>query len=383
MRTPSPSHLLSMLFAFALAAAIVPAAGQPFGDAPPQTPRGQTPIRPAKPAPPPEPAAPSQSARPSQSGPQSQPASGETLEPGVAAAISAAAASRPSRWQAGKDRLDAALRLHLLAPSTPREHWLAAHFDATDIAARVANLAAARMSAPDNRLYLASLADACMQPTRPQLDACSSVDRLADWATRDRDNGVPPILLAYRALERHDPDTAIADLDEAASAHRFDDYWSSAEAEWWEYLKDYPSDLEPAGKAEAASTWAAERDPEWTTALRVLCVDPGAINAAMRSACAKVGTAMAERAATFALRRAGARIATVSADGPQARAAADALQARALAASARCAEAGPDFASEFESPDRAVRGRAVAAYDRWVTLRAKLGEVAACAKSRG
>ena len=377
MRAPSPSHLLSMLFAFALAAAVVPAAGQPFGDAPPQTPRGQAPIRPAKPAPSPEPA-PS-----SQSGLRSQSAPGGALESGVAAAISAAAASRPSRWQAGKDRLDAALRLHLLAPSTPREHWLAAHFDATDIAARVANLAAARMSAPDNRLYLASLADACMQPTRPQLDACASVDRLADWATRDRDNGMPPILLAYRALERRDPDTAVADLDEAAGAARFDDYWSSAEAEWWEYLKDYSSDLDPAGRAEAASTWAAERDPEWTTALRVLCVNPGAVNAAMRSACAKLGAAMAERAATFALRRAGARIATVNADGPRARAAADALQARALAASARCAEAGPDFASEFESPDRAVRERAVAAYDRWVTLRATLGEVAACAKSRG
>ncbi|HEX8741480.1 MAG TPA: hypothetical protein VF925_15255 [Casimicrobiaceae bacterium] len=342
MRAPSPSHLPSVLFAFALAAAVLPAAGQPFGDAPPQMPRGQTPIRPAKPSPPPE------SAPSSQSAPRSQPASGETLEPGVAAAISAAAASRPSRWQAGKDRLDAALRLHLLAPSTPREHWLAAHFDATDIAARVANLAAARMSAPDNRLYLASLADACMQPTRPQVDACASVDRLADWATRDRDNGMPPVLLAYRALERREPDTAVADLDEAAAAHRFDDYWSSAEAEWWEYLKDYPSDLDPAGRAEAASTWAAERDPEWTTALRVLCVNPGAVNAAMRSACAKLGTAMAERAATFALRRAGARVATVNADGPRARAAADALQARALAGSARCAEAGPDFASEFE-----------------------------------
>lgn len=377
MRAPSPSHLPSVLFAFALAAAVLPAAGQPFGDAPPQMPRGQTPIRPTKPSPPPE------SAPSSQSAPRSQPASGETLEPGVAAAISAAAASRPSRWQAGKDRLDAALRLHLLAPSTPREHWLAAHFDATDIAARVANLAAARMSAPDNRLYLASLADACMQPTRPQLDACASVDRLADWATRDRDNGMPPVLLAYRALERREPDTVVADLDEAAAAHRFDDYWSSAEAEWWEYLKDYPSDLDPAGRAEAASTWAAERDPEWTTALRVLCVNPGAVNAAMRSACAKLGTAMAERAATFALRRAGARVATVNADGPRARAAADALQARALAGSARCAEAGPDFASEFESPDAVVRGRSVAAYDRWVTLRAKLGEVAACAKSRG
>jgi hypothetical protein len=377
MRAPSPSHLPSVLFAFALAAAVLPAAGQPFGDAPPQMPRGQTPIRPAKPSPPPE------SAPSSQSAPRSQPASGGTLEPGVAAAISAAASSRPSRWQAGKDRLDAALRLHLLAPSTPREHWLAAHFDATDIAARVANLAAARMSSPDNRLYLASLADACMQPTRPQLDACASVDRLADWATRDRDNGMPPVLLAYRALERREPDTAVADLDEAAAAHRFDDYWSSAEAEWWEYLKDYPSDLDPAGRAEAASTWAAERDPEWTTALRVLCVNPGAVNAAMRSACAKLGTAMAERAATFALRRAGARVATVNADGPRARAAADALQARALAGSARCAEAGPDFASEFESPDAVVRGRSVAAYDRWVTLRAKLGEVAACAKSRG
>src|SRR6185437_14582036 len=83
-----------------------------------------------------------------------------------------------------------------------------------------------------------------------------------------------------------------------ARAPRFDDYWSSAEAEWWGYLKRYSADLDPAAKAEAASTWASERDPEWTTALRVLCVDPGGTNAKMRVACARLGTAMAERAAT-------------------------------------------------------------------------------------
>lgn len=371
MRAPYPRFVPTVLFALALAlaAASSPVPAQPFGDAPPQPHGGASRV-----VPPPPPAAPASRE------PQREASPPATLSPDVAAAISAADRSRPSRWQAAKDALDAALRSHLLAPSTPREHWLAGHFDATDIVDRVANLAAARVAAPGNRLYLASLADACMQPTRPQLDACAAVDRVADWATRDRDNGVPMILLAYRALARRDPDSAVANLEGAAGAPRFDDYWSSAEAEWWGYLKRYSSDLDSAAKAEAASTWASERDPEWTTALRVLCVDPGGTNAKIRAACARLGTAMAERAATFALRRAGARIAAVNADGSAARAAADALQARALEASARCAANEPDFASDFESPDRAVRARAVAAYDRWVTLRAELGEVAACAK---
>ncbi|MBS0328042.1 MAG: hypothetical protein JSS46_16045 [Proteobacteria bacterium] len=370
MHTPKPRAAFPALFVVAVTAAFGSAVAQPFGDAPPQAPVVHPRAAPLSPAPPPG------AARPGAP-------SGATLAPDVAAAITAADRSPPSRWQAGKERLRAALGLHLLAPNGPREHWLAAHFDATDIASRVANLAAARVSSPDNRLYLASLAGACMQPTRPQLDACAAVDRVADWATRDRDNGVPEILLADRALARRDPDTAVADVEEAANARRFDDYWSAAEAEWWDYLSSYPSDLDPAGKAEAAATWASEHDPEWATALRAVCIDAVGANARLRGACAKLGTAMAERAATFALRRAGARIASVNADGSAARAAADALQARALAASARCAAAQPDFASAFESADRAVRERAVAAYARWVALRAELGEAAACAKSPG
>lgn len=366
---------LATLIALALAVAAVPCAAQPFGDTPPQAPGGQRRVVPAKPVFTPD------SARAPQESPESSTAPGAALSPGLAAAISAADKPRSSRWQAEKDRLDTSLRLHLLAPTGAREHWLAAQFDVTDIAARVANLTEARVTTPDNRLYLASLADACMQPTRPQLTECSTVDRLADWATRDPDNGVPAILLGYRALERRDPDIAAADIEQAAAAQRFDDYWSAAEEQWWSYLKDFEPDLDPAARAEAATTWASERVPEWTTALHVLCADQGATTARMRAVCAKVGIAMAERAATFALRRAGARVAAVNADGRESRAVADALQARALEASAQCAAAEPDFASEFESADRAARERAVAAYDRWVAARAKLGEVAACERA--
>lgn len=313
-------------------------------------------------------------------GAASSQAAGATVPDALAGSIAAAGSAKPSRWKADEDRLGAAVRQRLLAPRGASEHWLAARFDVTDIASQVANLARARVSSPEQRLYLASLAVACMQPTRPQLPDCATVDRLADWATRDRDNGVPSILLGYRALARRDPDTAAADVEEASRATRFDDYWSAAGAQWWNYLKRFDSDADPAVRAELAITWSIEHDPEWISALHALCVEPRPA-ARMRAACEKLGVAMARRASTFALRRAGARVAAVNAEGEEAKAGAGALQARALEASARCAEVQPDFESELESADRGVRERAVEAWGRWVAARAELGEVAACARA--
>ncbi|MBU6486132.1 MAG: hypothetical protein KGR23_15200 [Betaproteobacteria bacterium] len=308
--------------------------------------------------------------------PPAQPSA--VLPDAASAAIGAASKPSPSRWRATLDRLDTDLRLRLLAPSDPRGHWLAAQFDLTDIESKVKNLASARVDAPDNRLYLASLAFACMQPTRPQLPACAAVDRLADWAIRDAANGVPTFLLGFRALERGQADAAVAYVDEAAAAPRYDDYWSEGPQQWWGYLRPLAIDIDPVAKAKAAATYALEHDLGWTRALHLLCADPGGRSEPMRVACAKLGTAMGERAATFALRRAGARIAEIDAADARSRAAARVQSARILEASARCTLAEPDFETAFESPDSRVRTRGVDEFDAWVSAQAKDGEAAAC-----
>ena len=220
------------------------------------------------------------------------------------------------------------LRLRLLAARDPREHWLAAQFDLTDIESKVHSLELARVDAPDNRLYLASLAFACMQPTRPQLPACSAVDRLADWAIRDGGNGVPAFLLGYRALERGQPKAAVAYVEEAAAAPRFDDYWSQGPQQWWSYLSTYPLDIDPAARRRPPTTYAFEHDLGWTHALHVLCADPkGPRPSRCVSPARSSGQAMGERGATFALRRAGARVAEIDAADAASRAAAQALAA--------------------------------------------------------
>jgi len=300
------------------------------------------------------------------------------LPAAAGAAIEAASAARPSRWRAELDRLDANLRLRLLAARDPREHWLAAQFDSTDIASKVRNLAAARVDAPDDRLYLASLAFACMQPTRPQLPECAAVDRLADWSVRDGGNGVPAFLLGYRALERGEADAAVAYVEEAAAAPRFDDYWSRGPQQWWGYLSKYPLDIDPAAKAKAAETYALEHDLGWAYALHALCADPKGRTGPMRVACAKLGQAMGERAATFALRRAGARVADIDAADATARAAAQALAARIVEASAACTLAEPDFDTALESADARTREHGVRQFEAWVSAQAQAGEIVAC-----
>src|SRR5436305_13480042 len=97
------------------------------------------------------------------------------------------AAAVPSRWAGDFQRIDEDLHLRLLTPSDPRANWVRAALDKTDIASQVSHFSAARVAAPQEKLYLASLAMACLQPTLPVLPECDAVDRLADWARRDED----------------------------------------------------------------------------------------------------------------------------------------------------------------------------------------------------
>jgi hypothetical protein len=283
-----------------------------------------------------------------------------------------------SRWQAALNELDADLRLRLLTAETPPAAWLAGELDTTDIASQVRHYAAARTSAPQERLYQASLATACLVRVQPHLAACDAVDRLADWARRDTDNGVPTVLLADRARQRGEFDSAASYVEEAASAPRFDDYWSLGALAWWNYLRPLSLAIDPAAKAEAAANYASARDLAWAPSLHGLCIETHGRTERMQAACAKLGEAMMKRGATFALRRSGASIAEANVAEGTARAAMRSSHARIIAATARCAQAQPDFTTALESPSAATRSRGVEQFGTWAAAQARDGEVGAC-----
>ena len=286
-----------------------------------------------------------------------------------------------SRWQADLDRLDADLRLRLMSASEPASAWLAGELEDTDIESQLRHYAAARVAGPNDRLYLASLGVACMQPVRPIQPPCDAVDRLADWARRDADNGVPSLLLAGRAQKRGEADSAASFVEQAALAPRFDDYWSERAARWWAYLRAIDG-VDPAVRAKAAANYAATGDLAWTLPLRALCADDRDKDRErvprMRTACASAGAAMADRGATFALRRVGARIAEVNAADDKARGLAQRRHAAILATAARCAQVTPDFAAVFESAAAADRAQGVEQFAAWASAQAIDGEVRAC-----
>jgi hypothetical protein len=283
--------------------------------------------------------------------------------------------ARPTRWQDALNALDSDLRLRLLIAEAPPAAWLAGELDTTDIAAQVRHYAAARTAAPQERLYQASLATACLVRVRPQLAPCEAIDRLADWARRDTDNGVPAVLLANRARQRGELDSSASYVEEAAGAPRFDDYWSLGALYWWDYLRTLSVDIDPAARAKAAANYASARDLAWAPSLHALCVERRSDR--MKIACAKLGDAMMKRAATFALRRAGASIAEANAPDQAARAAAHAGHARIIAATARCTQAQPDFATELESASPSVRARGIDEFGAWAGEQAREGEVGA------
>ena len=215
----------------------------------------------------------------------------------------------PSRWQSDLERLDSDLRLRLLTANEPRIDWLAGDIDSADVESQVRHYAAARIAAPGERLYLASLGIACLHPVRPTLAPCDAVDRLADWARRDTDNGVPSLLLAGRARQRGQSDAVASYVEQAAGAPRFDDYWSQHSQRWWDYLRAVDVGIDAAAKAEAAAKYGSMNDLAWAQPLRIVCAEGSARPDRLRDACSNLGQALMARGASFALRRAGARIA--------------------------------------------------------------------------
>ena len=99
---------------------------------------------------------------------------------------------------------------------------------------------------------------------------------------------------------------------------------------------------------------------------------------AILAACAAAGSALAQRAATWSLRIAGARLADRTAAAGPAQAAARQQLAAVQRRAYECAEAGNGIAAGLESADAAARARAVAQWEARVARDAREGEVAAC-----
>ena len=288
------------------------------------------------------------------------------------------AEARPSRWQAEVDRLDDAFRARMLTANDPRANWIAGQLDRGDIEAQVSHFAAARAAAPDNKLYLATLAAACLEPVRPQLPECAAVDRLADWATRDSDNGWPSLLLADRARQHQNPEAMLAYLKQSGSQPRFVEYWEAGSLEIWEAVRAVPIDGEEAAKLELAVMYAMPRSLTWTNAARATCNGSVTRTAEVRTACAQLGAAMRERGSTWMTRLIGGRLVRSNVDTAEAAAAADRALAAVRGEIAACARATGPILDGLEAIEVAARAKAVAEWDRWLRREAAVGEARAC-----
>ena len=272
--------------------------------------------------------------------------------------------------------LDQALRNRALVSSAPRDLWIAAQLDAVDPWQRVTALAEARARAPEEKLFVASLAMACLAPLQPLPPECDATDRLADWATRDADNGVPSLLLADRARRRNNTGSMAAFLEEAAMRPRFEDYENRGALIVWETVRSLPGTVDPAARAEAAAAFGAGHASQVPAMLQTLCRDAGRVADNIRTACANAGNAAAQRGSSWSLRIAGAKLAE-RAQAPSAQQQVSDVQRRAY----ECAQAGNPVAQGLESSDAAARAKAVAQWEARLAREATAGEVASCSGS--
>jgi hypothetical protein len=289
-----------------------------------------------------------------------------------------AAPAPPSRWAAESAALDDALRSRLLTAGDARANWVAGQLDRGDIASQVSHFAAARVAEPQNRLYLATLAMACLERVQTPLPECDAVDRLADWATRETDNGLPSMLLAERARRRRDVEAMQAHLANAAAQPRFDDYWAVGTLALWETVRALPVPADDAAKLTLVAGYDAARAVYWPAAVRSACLGAAAPPDTIRAACAQAGERMWQDGAMWTARLQGGAIVARNAATQEKRTAAEQRMADLRFRIAACSRAVGALVDGLESADAGVRARAVASYDRWLRREAAVGEVRAC-----
>ncbi len=290
---------------------------------------------------------------------------------------------RSTRWQAEVERLDDAFRAQLLTATDPRSNWVAGQLDRGDIESQVRRIAAARFAVPASKLYLATLATACLEPVQPRLPECDTIDRLADWAIRDADNGWPSLLLADRARQHKNAEAMLAHLQQAAMQPRFVEYWEAGSLEIREAVLAMPVAGDDSAKLELAVMYAVPRTLLWPNAARATCMGSAERTEAVRGACAKLGTALVERGSTWMARLIGARMVEANVDSPEAKAAASATVAAIRARIAACSRSTGPILDGLEATDPATRAKAIAEWDRWLRREAAVGEARACEERAG
>jgi hypothetical protein len=288
--------------------------------------------------------------------------------------------AKPSRWQAEYDRFDDQVRLRLLSVSDARSHYVAGRLDHLDIESAVRHFAAARVTAPQEKLYLAALAAVCVQPVQPTLPDCDAVDRLADWARRDDDNGMPMLWLADHARKRGDKEATIAYLEQAAAAPRFDEYGSRGMVEFWDYVQRVQIDADPAVRTIFALGNGATQPFGWYA--ERTCIEPAERSESLRAACSRLGATMAGRGSSLRTRSLGFAILERNAADAASLQDAQTRHAAFNVFRTRCAEA-LDARGALESADAAVRARFIREAELWVRNQAAVGEAAACARGIG
>jgi hypothetical protein len=282
-----------------------------------------------------------------------------------------------SPQQSERERISEEFRTRVLTADDPRSHWVAGQFSKMDPDVQVHHFALARVAAPSEKLYLASLATACLQRIRPQPDDCARTDRLADWALRDEDNGIPYIYLADQARKRGDIDAMTGYIVHASDAARFDDYWSRGVLAFYDAIQSMRMVGDPLDRSIVALGYGAEQPSDIGTALRRVCLESQARPAAVREGCARLGAKMESQATTLQARSVGTSVLAGNAPdaGAQTRA-----QTQQLALQSRMNQCNglQQAAGDTDANDGAAHARALAAVDDWIHAQARYGEVNAC-----
>jgi hypothetical protein len=303
---------------------------------------------------------------------------------GAASAQPAPAApegTAPSSPRAGLlDQFENEIRLKLLAPNGARANFVAGALEITDRPAQVAHFSAARTAAPQEKLYLASLALSCFVPMQPPIAQCGAVDRLADWARRDDDNSLPYLLLAERARKRNEREASVAYIAQAASLARFDDYAGDARLALWDYVMQADIGADRAIRGEAVIVRAPVTTLDWPPATLHTCFQPDLPSDAQRIACEKLGNAMAAHGSSVVSRTVGAAMAERNADAGS-RPAASAQRRRIDEMATRCTALRNEIVGELESDDAAARSRALERAEAVVRAEAAKGEGAVCGEA--
>lgn len=303
---------------------------------------------------------------------------------GIAAPVHAQARAsdddsyRPSALAPVYERIGEAIAQQVVGADDAASHWISGRLSSLEPAAQLRDYAAAFIREPREMLYVASFADACMRPYAPVPAECSDRDSVGYWSSRDGDNAVPWLLRAERARRRNNVPSMVDNLERAARALRYDDYSGRAGIVVANKAVSQVSADERAAAVLYAHQQGSTPLGAPLVALESVCAaQTRALDERVARGCIRLGALMAERASSFANRRAGAQIALASATTESARAASNEAARATVTQADRCREAVSLLERNASGPP-AQRERAASAGQAFLASRAQQGEPAAC-----